>query len=129
VILHDPLSPQEHIELGISYEAQGELDAAQAEYRKASEKLPIAYLYLGNIHFQKNDLKNAIACYRRAIRDTNDPRAYNNLAWLYYTNNMALDEAEALAQAAVELAPDSPAFVDTLERIRATRRICPGREK
>jgi len=85
LVLNDPLTPQEHINLGVSYERSGELDAALKEYETASRELPIAYLYMGNVLFQKKDLERARVAYQDAIERTDDPRAYNNLAWLYYT--------------------------------------------
>ncbi|MBP1731956.1 MAG: Tetratricopeptide 2 repeat protein [Deltaproteobacteria bacterium] len=116
-ILHDPLTPEEHINLGVSYEKRGEFDAALEQYAAASSKEPLAYLYMGNAYFQKGDLKEAEKSYRQAIDRTHDARAYNNLAWLYYTTGGRLEEAEALARKAVELAPGSLDFQDTLRKI------------
>ncbi|MEO0248460.1 MAG: tetratricopeptide repeat protein [candidate division WOR-3 bacterium] len=116
-VLHDPLTPEEHINLGVSYEKRGEYDAALEQYETASAKMPLAFLYIGNVYFQKGDMKQAEKSYRRAIDRTNEARAYNNLAWLYYTTGERLDEAEALARKAVELAPNSLDFQDTLQKI------------
>ena len=122
IVLQDPLTPEEHINLGVSYENKGELDAALKEYETASKKLPIAYLYIGNIYFQKNDFKNAEKNFKKAIKKTEDPEAYNNLAWLYYTMNKNLEEAERLARKAVELSPQSQDFADTLNKIIERRK-------
>jgi tetratricopeptide (TPR) repeat protein len=116
-ILHDPLTPEEHINLGVTYEQKGELDAALQQYEQAAKKLPVAYLYVGNIYFQKNDASNAERAYNKAIEKANDARAYNNLAWLYYTRNEQLEKAEKLARKAAELSPESDEFRDTLEKI------------
>ena len=121
-ILNDPLTPEEHINLGVSYEKQGEFDGALKEYTAASRELPVAYFYMGNVYFQKNDIKGAASAYKRAIKKTGDPRAYNNLAWLYYTHDMNLTGAEGLARKAVEIAPDSPDFKNTLQKIIEKRR-------
>lgn len=117
----DPLTPQEHINLGVSYEQKGELDAALKEYKTAERKAPIAYLYKGNVYFQQNDFDSAEKAYRKAIKKTGSPEAHNNLAWLYYTNDVKLDEAERLAERAVELSPASAGFKDTLDKIRKKR--------
>lgn len=121
VMFNDPLTPEEHMNLGVSYEKQGETDAALREYKTASRELPLAYLYIGNAYFQKNDLKQAEKAYKKAIEKTDDPRAYNNLAWLYYSSDQKLDQAEVLARKAVELSPESPDFLDTLEKILSRR--------
>jgi len=120
IILDDPLSPEEHITLGVVYEKKGEIDNALKEYKLASKKLPLAYLYMGNIFFQKNELDEAKSAYRKAIKkDPNNSDVYNNLAWLYYTKKENLDEAETLALKAVELNPSKKdIYQDTLEKIR-----------
>ena len=118
LVLNDPLTPQEHINLGVSYERSGKLYEALKEYEIASRTLPVAYLYMGNILFQKKEFPGAEECYREAIDRTGNPGAYNNLAWLYYTTNRNLDEAEKLAKKAVELAPDKEEFKDTLKKIK-----------
>ena len=116
-ILHDPLTPEEHINLGVSYERRGELDAALNEYKTASRKAPLAYLYMGNVCFLQKEYGEAEKSYRRAVKKTRAPEAYNNLAWLYYTTNAHMKEAEGLARKAIELSPDSEDYKDTLEKI------------
>jgi tetratricopeptide (TPR) repeat protein len=122
VILEDPLTPEEHINLGVSYERKGELGPALKEYERAAKKLPIAYLYAGNVYFQKKELKDAERSYRQAIKKTGDARAFNNLAWLFYDTGEHLEEAEMLARKAVELEPGSKAFRDTLDQITEKRK-------
>ncbi len=117
IVLHDPLTPEEHINLGMVYEKSKEFDQALKEYSVASKDLPIAYLYMGNLFFQQKDYENAEKNYKKAIKSTNDARAYNNLAWLYYTIDKNLDEALELAKKAVELSGGADEFRDTLEKI------------
>jgi tetratricopeptide (TPR) repeat protein len=127
IILKDPLTPEEHLNLGVAYEKQGEFEAAIKEYTAAAKKLPRAYLHLGNVHFEKKDLGKAEAYYRKAIK--NDPRnadAHNNLAWLYYTKKENLEEAEVLALKAIDLNPARETiYRDTLEKIREMKKTAP----
>lgn len=119
IILKDPLTPQEHLNLGVAYEQRGELDAALQEYEQAAKKLPGANLYIGNVHFQKKEWDEAEKSYRKVIRqEPGNADAANNLAWLLYTQKQNLDQAETLARQAIELNPAKEAiYRDTLEKI------------
>lgn len=121
-ILHDPLSVEEHVNLGVSYEKRGELDAALREYKTASKRLPLAHLYIGNVYFQQKDYAKAEKSYKTAIEKSGPAEAYNNLAWLYYTTGTHLDVAEELARKAVALSPDTQDFKDTLQEIEGKLR-------
>jgi|GEM_PF-298586 len=123
VILDDPLTPEEHINLGVAYEKNGELDDALREYKLAAKSLPMAYLYIGNVYFRKNDLNEAESAYQKSIdKDPLNADAHNNLAWLYYTKKEKLDEAETLALKAMELNPaKKDLYQDTLDKIRGAK--------
>lgn len=119
IVLDDPLSPEEHINLGLAYEQKGETDHAIGEYQKAAEKLSDAYLYLGNIYMHMNMPDQAEAFYRKTIEEAPAlADAYNNLAWLYYMQGSNLEEAERLALKAVALNPAKEEYADTLNKIR-----------
>ncbi len=120
IILKDPLTAEEHLNLGVTYERQGDFDNALKEYHVAAKKIPRAYLYLGNAHFQRGDWKKAEEYYQKAIqKEPDNADAFNNLAWLYYTRKENLDQAEKLAQRAIELNPGKKeTYRDTLEKIR-----------
>ena len=124
IVPEDPLTAEEHLDLGVAYEKRGEFDSAIKQYRLAAKKLPIAYLYLGNAHFQKNELHEAEESYKEAIkREAHNADAYNNLAWLYYVKGNNLDEAEGLAKKALELNPSKKnIYGDTLEKIRGVKK-------
>ena len=124
VIPKDPLTPEEHLNLGVAYEKDGVLDSAIKEYKYAAKKLPIANLYLGNAYFLKNELNQAETFYKKMIRkDPTNGDAYNNLAWLYYMKQEKLDVAEEYALRAIELNPlKTNIYRDTLEKIRELRK-------
>jgi tetratricopeptide (TPR) repeat protein len=124
IILKDPLAPEEHLNLGVAYERNGEFDQAIREYQAAAKKLPIAFLYLGNAYFLKNDWDQAEIYFKKAIaKDAENAAAHNNLAWLYYQQGKNLEQAEALAKKALELDPSKGSiYGDTLEKVREKKR-------
>ncbi len=124
VVLDDPLSPEEHLNLGVAYERNAELDNALKEYEAASQKLPAAYLYIGNIYFQKNKYDMAESSYKKAIsKDPENADAYNNLAWIYYVKKERLEEAENLVRKAIYLNPSRKhIYQDTLEKIKELKK-------
>ena len=118
IVLKDPLTPEEHINLGLGYESRGEYTRALEQYELALKKLPVAYLYIGNLYFRKGEYEKAEGAYGKAIARTSDAKAYNNLAWLYYATGREMKKAEELAEKAVSLSPESEDFRDTLDKIR-----------
>jgi tetratricopeptide (TPR) repeat protein len=120
VIYDDPLSAKERLVLGAAYEQDGLLDLAEAQYKKAARSEPLAHLFLGNVSFAAKDFDKARKHYRTAMKKLPEhPDPPNNLAFLYCTWGRNLEEARALAQKAVQLAPaDNPApYQHTLDCI------------
>jgi len=122
VILNDPLSAEEHSDLGVAYESAGKLDLAKREYRKALRLKPDfvpARINLGNIEAARERWSAAEREYRRALRvSPDDPDALNNLAWVLYRQDRRLDEAERLARQALEASEGrDTTYVRTLEAI------------
>ena len=105
VVLHDPLTASEHNDLGVAYEASGQLDLAAGEYRRAlrlDSHQARARVNLGNIEAAKRRWGRAESCYRRALGDSStDYDAMNNLAIALLRQGRRLDEARALAERAV----------------------------
>ena len=125
----DPLSPAEHLKLGLAYESGGDLPGALREYQAAMDQEPLAYLYAGNVLFSLERMEEAEKAYDQAIIALPlNPEPRNNLAWLLYTQRQRLDKAEALAVEALRLSPpDRKAeFMDTLKRIQQARTMGAG---
>ncbi|MBI4375347.1 MAG: tetratricopeptide repeat protein [Elusimicrobia bacterium] len=118
----DPLSAEEHLRLGHSYEEQGLHSSSAKEYGAALRKdkgfLP-AIVALGNLAYKTGSLLEAEIYYLRALKISPDhPSANNNLAVVYLTRGSRLDKAEALAKAALKKAgPLEPYVLDTLANI------------
>lgn len=119
IVLKDPLTPEEHLKLGMAYEQNKEYGLAIKEYEAAAGKLEKAKLYLANAHFLNNEPDKAETLYRRVIEE--DPKcadAYNNLAWLLYTQKRKLSEARDLVKTALTINPEGKEnYTDTLSRI------------
>lgn len=114
VILEDPLSAEEHLMLGVSYETKGMLDQAVLEYKAALSKARSyskAMVNLGNVYYKKGDYKKAEVYYVDALKiDKDNPYASNNLAWIYIVGGVRLADAENLAARAVEKDPKNRAY-------------------
>lgn len=117
VILHDPLSAEEHNDLGVAYEQKGEMEAAIREYRAALRKrkgFSRARVNLGNAYFRNKEYAKAEPLYAEVLlADSTDTDAGNNLAMLYLETGVHLDKALQLAERCVLLAPQNPRFHDT----------------
>ncbi len=100
----DPLSAKEHIELGLTYEKQGQTNAAIKQYTLAIKKnrdKSKAYIYLGNILLEQKKYTGAIEAYNQAAASgTNNPDLFNNLAWALM-NKGGLTDAYTYASKAV----------------------------
>ncbi len=122
IVLDDPLSPEEHLNLGVTYEAKKEFDLAIKQYKMAmkGDTEARAFLYTGNAYFEKGDAGEAERYYKKAIdRDPKLADAYNNLAYLYAKEKRNLREAEELINKAIALNPSKEsAYRDTLREIK-----------
>lgn len=119
IVLKDPLSNEEHLRLGLSYEAQGQWDLALSEYDSALKKggpSSVIEGYRGNVYFSRKDYSSAEDAYRKSLSE--NPRnapVLNNLASLYLVRKENLGEAERLVRRALEIDPSrKPYYLDTL---------------
>ena len=125
-ILTDPLSAAEHNDLGVAYEARGERQLAQREYRRALAIDPPfarARVNLANCEAAAGRWADAEHEYREALLDLPaDPDGRNNLAVALLHRGRANDEAEWLARSATALAAGSDSiYRATLAEVLAAR--------
>lgn len=128
VVLEDPLSAREHLDLGVAYERKGDLDLAAREYERALRKdagLVHARVNLGNVRLAQKRYGDARGEYLRALeRRPGDLDAENNLAWVAILSGEGIEGALSRLTAAVAVASSRPPPVlDTLGvlRMRANR--------
>ncbi|GAB6077609.1 tetratricopeptide repeat protein [Hydrogenobaculum acidophilum] len=120
VIVHDPLSAKEHVELGYTYEKQKDYKDAIYQYKMAIKKdsnYDLAYFNLGNVFFKEKKYDDAIKCYKKAIKiNPKNTDALNNLAYTYYKLG-DFKKAKFYILKALKLKPDNKAYQSTLEEI------------
>ena len=119
IVLNDPLTAEEHLSLGLSYELNGEYDPAIQEYRKAFKKDKKDYrplFYLGNAYYKKKEYEQAERYYHKALRVVpNHGDIHNNLAWVYLDTGR-FEAARGEIEMAFEIRRD-PYYLDTLAHI------------
>jgi Tfp pilus assembly protein PilF len=128
IVLTDPLTAAEHVELGVAYERKGELDLARREYERAllkDGKFYRARLNLGNIFLAKKEYGRAREEYLLALElRPGDAEAANNLSWAAISSGEGIDEALVRMESVVSgPAGRRPTYLDTLGvlRMRANR--------
>ena len=119
IVLHDPLSAEEHLSLGLGYELNGEYNEAIGAYDKAARKSEGDYrplYFMANAYYKKGEYDLAESYYRRALGvSPGNGDIYNNLAWTYMAAEQ-LDEARAEIEKALGIRRD-PYYLDTLANI------------
>ena len=115
----DPLSAEERNDLGVAYQARGELDLAIREYRRAlalRPGWPQALVNLGNAHLDRGEVEEAITAYEQALAAApEDPAILNNLAWALLQHPTRWPSAELLIRRALARVPTPRAYyLDTL---------------
>ena len=115
----DPLTAEEHNNLGVIYEREGKYDLAIREYKKASSadrNLVVPNVNLGNVYQKKGDTEESEKYYKKALRkDGHNIEAANNLASLYIETSGDYGEAlDILLEATREQNPIPVYALDTL---------------
>ena len=123
IVLEDPLTAAEHVELGVAYERKGELDLARREYERAllkDGKFHRARLNLGNIFLAKKEYGKAREEYLLALElRPGDAEAANNLSWAAIFSGEGIEEALARMESVVSgYGGRQPTFLDTLGVLR-----------
>jgi tetratricopeptide (TPR) repeat protein len=115
----DPLSAEEHNELGVAYYRRGEYEAAAREFRAATARRPAftrALVNLGDAQLALGAVEAAIAAYERArATRPDDPDVANNLAWALLQHERRWPEAEPVIREALSRDPVPRGYhLDTL---------------
>ncbi len=119
IVLHDPLTLDEHITIGLSYEQKGEYDNAVMEYMKAGKMTNTdfrPFYYAGNTYYKKKDYKPAEKYYNKALKiapESGD--IHNNLAWVYIDTGK-YEDAVREAEKALST-KKSPYYLNTLAHV------------
>ena len=86
IVIDDPLTAQQHNDLGVAYEEKGDFALAGKEYEKAIKKnreWVIPYLNLGHLYYRQDKIDQAERALREGLRVKGDhPELLNNLAWV-----------------------------------------------
>jgi Tfp pilus assembly protein PilF len=119
IVIDDPLTAEQHNDLGVAYEEKGDFDLAGKEYEKAIKKnreWVIPYLNLGHLYYRQDKLDQAEWALREGLRVKGDhPDLLNNLAWVLMEKGQ-LEDAKALIDKAIAI-EDKEEYQDTREEI------------
>ena len=115
----DPLSAEEHNDLGVAYYRHGEYETASREFAKALALHPgfaLALVNLGDTRLAQGALEAAIEAYEEAHAvEPEDPAIANNLAWALLQHERRWPEAEPLIRGALARRPEPRGYyLDTL---------------
>ena len=124
IVIDDPLTAEQHNDLGVAYEEKGDFALAGKEYEKAIKKnrdWVIPYLNLGHLYYRQDKLDQAERALRDGLRVKGDhPDLLNNLAWVLMEKGQ-LQEAKTLIDKAIAI-EDKEEYQDTrreiIERIK-----------
>ncbi|MCL1925871.1 MAG: tetratricopeptide repeat protein [Syntrophorhabdaceae bacterium] len=134
IVLNDPLSSDERVALGVSYEMKGEIESASREYERALKKDKNSFnarFNLGNIRLSQKRYDAAKELYLEALElRPEDPRAANNLAWAAILSGAGTESAlYRLESALSDSSRRLPPYLDTLGVLLMEMSCISGAEK
>ncbi|MEQ9619400.1 MAG: tetratricopeptide repeat protein [Deltaproteobacteria bacterium] len=117
--MKDPLTAEEHNNLGVIYEREGKHELALREYKRASAidgELVTPIVNTGNVYLKLGKYKKAVKYYKKALKkDPANIEAANNLASAYIETGENLEEGLSYLLAATKLQEPVPAYaLDTV---------------
>ena len=119
IVIDDPLTAEQHNDLGVAYEEKGDFALAEKEYEKAIKKnreWVIPYLNLGHLYYRQDKLDQAERALREGLRVKGDhPDLLNNLAWVLMEKGQ-YEQATALIDKAIAI-EDKEEYRDTRQEI------------
>ena len=119
LLMKDPLTAEEHNDLGVAYENEGKYELAIREYKAAVKKnneLVVPLVNIGNVYLKQKNYSEAEKYYEMALRkDPYSLEAANNLASLYLIVGKEYQKALAILTSAVAFNKGFPAYaMDTM---------------
>jgi Flp pilus assembly protein TadD len=119
IVIDDPLTAEQHNDLGVAYEQKGEFDLAGKEFEKAikmNKDWVIPYLNLGHLYYRQDKLDQAETTLRQGLRIKGDhPDLLNNLAWVLMEKGQLM-EAKTLIDKAIAV-ENKEEYQDTRQEI------------
>ncbi|MGH7322874.1 MAG: tetratricopeptide repeat protein [Candidatus Rokuibacteriota bacterium] len=115
----DPVSADDHNDLGVAYHTRGEFELAARQFRRALALRPgwaRAFVNLGDAQLALGLVDEAISAYERAhVVGPANPATANNLAWALLQHEGRWPEAEPLIRGALARDPQPRGYyLDTL---------------
>lgn len=119
LLMKDPLTAEEHNDLGVAYENEGKYELAIREYKTALKKnnqLVVPLVNIGNVFLKQENYSEAEKYYKKALSmDPYNLEAANNLASVYLIVGKEYQKALMNLTSAVAFNEGFPAYaMDTM---------------
>lgn len=119
LFMKDPLTAEEHNNLGVIYEREGKYDLAIKEYKSAissDNTLVTPLVNLGNVYLKKGEFTESERSYMKALElDSTNLEAANNLASLYVETGEQYEEGlNYMLMSIKDIDPIPPYALDTI---------------